>query len=57
MKLLLGLKKRAERLRSYLVQDIKKNGIKQVVFDRSVYLFHGRVKSLADAARENGLKI
>ena len=31
-------------------------GISQVVFDRNGYLFHGRVKSLADAAREAGLK-
>src|SRR5919107_5959329 len=30
-------------------------GVKQVVFDRSGYLFHGRVKALADAAREGGL--
>ncbi len=32
-----------------------KAGVKQVVFDRSGYLFHGRVKALADAAREGGL--
>lgn len=31
-------------------------GIKEVIFDRNGYLYHGRVKSLADAARENGLK-
>jgi large subunit ribosomal protein L18 len=32
-----------------------KAGVKQVVFDRGAYLFHGRVKALADAAREAGL--
>lgn len=31
-------------------------GITEIVFDRNGYLFHGRVKSLADAAREGGLK-
>ena len=31
-------------------------GVKEVVFDRGGYLYHGRIKSLADSARENGLK-
>ncbi len=33
-----------------------KAGVKEVVFDRGGFLFHGRVKALADAAREGGLK-
>jgi len=33
-----------------------KKGITEVVFDRNGFLFHGRVKALADAAREKGLK-
>lgn len=31
-------------------------GLKEIVFDRSGYLYHGRVKALADGAREGGLK-
>jgi large subunit ribosomal protein L18 len=33
-----------------------KAGVKEVVFDRGGFMFHGRVKALADAAREGGLK-
>jgi large subunit ribosomal protein L18 len=39
-----------------LAQNAKKAGIERVVFDRGGYLYHGRVKALADAAREGGLK-
>ena len=39
-----------------IAQKAAASGISQVVFDRNGYLYHGRVKSLADAARENGLK-
>jgi large subunit ribosomal protein L18 len=39
-----------------LAQNAKKAGIEVVVFDRAGYLYHGRVKALADAAREGGLK-
>lgn len=34
----------------------KEEGIEEVVFDRGGYQYHGRVKAVADAARENGLK-
>jgi large subunit ribosomal protein L18 len=39
-----------------LAVNAKKAGIQTVVFDRAGYLFHGRVKALADGAREGGLK-
>jgi large subunit ribosomal protein L18 len=39
-----------------LAANARKAGIETVVFDRAGYLFHGRVKALADAAREGGLR-
>jgi large subunit ribosomal protein L18 len=39
-----------------IAERAKAKGIELVVFDRGGYLYHGRVKALADAARENGLK-
>jgi large subunit ribosomal protein L18 len=39
-----------------LAERAKEKGVKQVIFDRGAYLYHGRVKALADAAREGGLE-
>lgn len=39
-----------------LAERAKKAGVEDVVFDRGGYMFHGRVKALAEAAREGGLK-
>jgi large subunit ribosomal protein L18 len=38
-----------------IAERASKAGVKEVVFDRGPYIFHGRVKALADAAREGGL--
>jgi large subunit ribosomal protein L18 len=39
-----------------IAERATKAGVTDVVFDRGAYLYHGRVKALADAAREAGLK-
>jgi large subunit ribosomal protein L18 len=39
-----------------IAQRAVEKGVKRVVFDRGGYLYHGRVKALADAAREGGLE-
>ncbi len=39
-----------------IAEKAKEAGIQQVIFDRNGYLYHGRIKSLAEAAREGGLK-
>jgi large subunit ribosomal protein L18 len=39
-----------------IAQKAQEKGIKKVVFDRGGYLYHGRIKALADAAREAGLE-
>jgi large subunit ribosomal protein L18 len=39
-----------------LAANAKKAGLERVVFDRGGYLYHGRVKALADGAREGGLR-
>ena len=46
----------AKRAGSLLADRAKEAGVETCVFDRGGYRFHGRVKALADGARENGLK-
>jgi large subunit ribosomal protein L18 len=47
----------ARRAGELLAERAKEAGIETCVFDRGGYQFHGRVKALADAAREKGLRI
>lgn len=46
----------ATRIGKAIAERAIKAGVKQVAFDRSGFRYHGRVKALADAARENGLE-
>jgi large subunit ribosomal protein L18 len=46
----------AKKLGAEIAVTAKQLGIQQVVFDRGVFIYHGKVKAIADAAREGGLK-
>jgi large subunit ribosomal protein L18 len=46
----------AQKVGELVAKRAIEKGIKSVVFDRGGYLYHGRVKALAEAARENGLE-
>jgi large subunit ribosomal protein L18 len=46
----------AKEVGKLIAERARDKGIKKVVFDRGGYLYHGRIKALADAAREAGLE-
>jgi large subunit ribosomal protein L18 len=46
----------AKEIGKLIAERAQEKGIKKVVFDRGGYLYHGRIKALADAAREAGLE-
>src|SRR5215475_6436164 len=46
----------AKNIGKAIAERAKQKGVTKVVFDRGGYLYHGRIKALADAAREAGLK-
>jgi large subunit ribosomal protein L18 len=46
----------AKKIGAEIANIAKKNKISEIVFDRGGYLYHGKIKALADAARDNGLK-
>jgi len=47
----------AKQVGALIAKKLKDAGVEQVTFDRGGFLYHGRVKALADAAREAGLKL
>lgn len=51
-----GNVKTAREVGILIAKKAIEKGVKQVIFDRGGYLYHGRVKALADAARETGLE-
>ena len=46
----------AEMVGKLIAEKAKESGVEKVVFDRNGYLYHGRIKSLAESARKEGLK-
>ena len=51
-----GNREGASMIGKLIAQRAQEKGIKKVIFDRNGFLYHGRVKSLAEAAREGGLE-
>lgn len=51
-----GNKEAARKVGKKLAENAQAKGVSEVVFDRSGYIYHGRVKELAEGAREGGLK-
>jgi large subunit ribosomal protein L18 len=51
-----GNKEAAKAVGELLAKKCKAKGIQTIVFDRSGYLYHGRIKALAEAVRAAGLK-
>ena len=51
-----GNKEAAKKVGMTIAQKAQEKGISEIVFDRSGYLYHGRVKELAEGVREGGLK-
>ena len=47
----------AKKVGQLVAERAKKSGIEKVAFDRSGFKYHGRIKAVADAARENGLQL
>ena len=51
-----GNKEAASEIGKILAEKAKQKGIKKVILDRGKYLYHGRIKALADSARKGGLE-
>tara|TARA_Y100000310_G_C20335680_1_gene647380 strand:+ start:62 stop:421 length:360 start_codon:yes stop_codon:yes gene_type:complete len=50
-----GNKEAASEIGKILAEKAKEKGIKKVIFDRGRYIYHGRIKALADSAKKGGL--